>query len=355
MNDKVRLASVGLGRWARVLAGGIQRSDAVELVSCFSRSDGKRAAFQDEFGIPRAAATYEELLSDPEVEGVVLTTPNDTHREVITQALEAGKPAYTDKPIASTMEDAVAIESAVTGSGLPFAVGHSARRLSGHRQIKRWMDDDLLGGVSLIEANFSNERALELTPNDWRWYRKGSPGGPLIQLGVHHADTLQSLLGPVESVSSRVKKLYTKAEIPDATISVLEFESGPLGYLGCGWASPGVYTMNVLGTKSNLFYDLDFTHWDESHQADKYSTLRSQAHGESERLHVDLPPTDMFKEQLEEFGLAIRGRAQIEVGAEEAVRALAVVYAALESAEERSGATVQIAEVVDAARRRAGV
>ena len=55
-------------------------------------------------------------------------------------------------------------------------------------------------------------------------------------------------------------------------------------------------------------YDLDFTHWDESHQADDWSTLKSQFYGESERQKVELPRTDMFREQLEEFGLAIRGR-----------------------------------------------
>ena len=113
MTDKVRLAPVGLGRWARVLARGAQRGDAVELYSCFSRDPEKRAAFQQEFGIARAAATYEELLADPEVEGVIITTPNDTHKDVITQALEAGKAVYTDKPIAHTLEDANQIAAAV--------------------------------------------------------------------------------------------------------------------------------------------------------------------------------------------------------------------------------------------------
>ena len=56
-------------------------------------------------------------------------------------------------------------------------------------------------------------------------------------------------------------------------------------------------------------YDLDFTHWDESHQADDWSTLQSQFYGESERQPVELPRTDMFREQLEEFGLACRGQA----------------------------------------------
>lgn len=121
-----------------------------------------------------------------------------------------------------------------------------------------------------------------------------------------------------------------------------------LAYLGCGWASPGVYTLNLLGTKANLFYDLDFTHWDESHLADKYSSLKSQLHGQSERETVDLPATDMFCEQLEEFALAIRGEAKVEVGADEAVRALAVIYAALES-DERDGAAVEVAEIIEQA------
>lgn len=348
MTDKVRLASVGLGRWARVLARGAGRGDVIDLVSCFSRTEEKRSAFQEEYGIPRAASTYEELLADDEIEGVLVTTPNDTHRGVIEQALEAGKAVYTDKPIANTMEDATAIARAVKASGNVFAVGHSARRLSGARVMQRWLAEGKLGEVSIAEANFSNERGLELTPDNWRWYKSKSPGGPLIQLGVHHADNLQALLGPVRAVNCVTKRLYTKAEIPDATIAVLEFESGMLGYLGCGWASPGVYTLNLLGTKANLFYDLDFTHWDESHLADKYSALKSQLHGQSERETVDLPATDMFREQLEEFALSIRGQATVEVGADEAVRALAVIYTGLAS-DERNGAQVEVAEIIEQA------
>jgi UDP-N-acetyl-2-amino-2-deoxyglucuronate dehydrogenase len=353
VSDKVRLAPVGLGRWSRVLARAAQRGDVIELASCFSRSEEKRSAFQEEFGIPRSASSYEELLRDPEIEGVVVTTPNDTHRDVILRALEAGKAVYTDKPIAHTLEDAMVIEAAVTATGRVFSVGHGARRLAGHRTVKRWFAEGRLGQISLVEANFSNERGLELNESTWRFYESKSPGGALIQLGVHHADNLQFLLGPVKSVNANVKKLYTRAEVPDATMVICEFESGVLGYLGCGWASPGVYTMNVLATKANLFYDLDFTHWDESHLADKYSTLRSQFYGESERQTVELPGSDMFREQLDEFALAIRGEAEVEVGATEAINALAVVRAALESSK-RKGVSVEVAQVIETAKEACG-
>lgn len=149
----------------------------------------------------------------------------------------------------------------------------------------------------------------------------------------------------MKSVTAHARKLYTKSEVPDAVMAILEFESGPLGYIGTGWASPGLYSMNLLGTKANLMYDLDFTHWDESHLADDWSTLRSQFYGESVRQQVELPRTDMFREQLEEFGLAIRGRATVEVGAVEAVRALGVVRAVLESSK-RDGQAVLVQEVI---------
>jgi predicted dehydrogenase len=348
MTDKIRLASVGLGRWARVLANGAQRGDTIELVSCFSRDEKRRQEFMAEYGIPRGASSYEELLADPDVEGVLITTPNDTHRELIIQALEAGKAAYTDKPIAHTLEHGVAIVEAVESTGLPFAVGHSARRLAGSREMKRWIDDGRLGKVSIAEANFSNERGLELTPDHWRSYPDKTPGGVMIQLGVHHADNLQYLLGPVKSVTAHARKLYTEAHVPDVVMSLLEFESGPIGYIGAGWASPGIYTVNLQGTNANLRYDLDFTHWDEGHLADDYSELRSQAHGASDRPVVELQRTDMFREQLEEFALAIRGSATVEVGPREALRALAVVHAAIASSE-RGGQAVEVAEVIQAA------
>jgi predicted dehydrogenase len=130
-------------------------------------------------------------------------------------------------------------------------------------------------------------------------------------------------------------------------MAILEFESGALGYLGCGWASPGIYQIRLQGTKQNLMYDLDFTHWDESHEADHYSSLVSQAYGQQERTPVELPPTDMFREQLEEFALAARGQATVEVQVDDAIRALAVVHTAIES-NRLNGKAVEVKPFLDA-------
>ena len=85
-------------------------------------------------------------------------------------ALEAGKAVYTDKPIAQTLEDALAIKKVVEKTGGVFAVGHSARRLSGNRVMKQWIDDGTLGGVSMVmgssTAGASTESATAGVPVD---------------------------------------------------------------------------------------------------------------------------------------------------------------------------------------------
>jgi predicted dehydrogenase len=345
VEDKVRLGSVGLGNWAGVLARATGRSDLCEIVNCWSRSEESGRRFQETYAIPRRADTLDALLADHEVEGILVTTPNDAHKPVILEALAAGKAVYTDKPIAHNLADGLAILRAVEASGRVFAVGHSARRLAGHRVMRTWLDEGRLGGVSMVEAHFTTRRGLALTPESWRYYAEKSPGGALIQLGVHHADTLQHLFGPVASVSARLRRLYANAEVPDTAMALLEFDSGPIGVLVTGWAAPAVYQMRIYGTEANLFFDLDLGYWDRSDVVDAHSTLSLQSRGQSGLNQIELKPADMFREQIEEFALAIKGRKAVEVTGEDSIRALAVIMAAVTSSE-RGGAVVLPAELL---------
>jgi predicted dehydrogenase len=345
VTDKVRLASVGLGNWADVLARAVARGSVAEIVNCYSRRPESRSSFVKKHGVKRTSASLEQLLADPEVEGVLITTPNDVHKPVILASVAAGKAVYTDKPIAHSLEDAEEIRRAVETSGQAFSVGHSARRLAGHRTMKDWVDNGKLGGISMVEAHFTTRRGLSLTPESWRYFADKSPGGALIQLGVHHTDTLQHLLGPVRTVSSHARRMFSKSEVPDAVMVLLEFGSGPIGVLATGWAAPAVYQMRLYGSEANLFFDVDLGVWDQSDVIDAHSQLMLQSKGQGDRTPLDLVPTDMFREQVEEFALAIRGEATVEVTLDDSIRALAVVMAALESSD-RGGAPIDPTELV---------
>ncbi len=342
--DRVRLAAVGLGHWGRVLARSALRGSRIEWVNCHSRSEESRRAFQHDFDVPRSAASLGELLADRAVEGVVVTAPNDAHAGIIVECLEAGVPVLTEKPITDTLASAGSVVEAARRTGVLLAIGHSARRLGGHRVMKQWLDEGRVGGVSMVECNFTTPRGLSLTPDSWRFYDGKSPGGALIQLGVHHADTLQYLLGPVRGVSGHQRRLQTDAEVADATMAILEFEMGALAYLGSGWASPRLYDMRIQGTQCNLDYRLDPGLWAESHLLDARGRLEAQVGDEREL--VETPQSDMFREELEEFANAIRGQAEIEVGLDEAVRALAVVEAAITSSRD-NGRFVEIGPLLE--------
>ena len=74
----VKLAIVGLGRWARVLTRASAKSEKLKIVAGFSRSTEKREAFQADLGVP-AAPTMDAILADASIEGVILTVPNEQH------------------------------------------------------------------------------------------------------------------------------------------------------------------------------------------------------------------------------------------------------------------------------------
>jgi predicted dehydrogenase len=325
-----RVASVGLGRWAQVIAGGAARSPKLRLVACFSRDPERRRAFAHTHHC-EPTDSYGEILADPEVEGVMITTPNDTHAPLIVQAAEAGKHVFVEKPIANTLEDAQRIVDACQRAGVRLAVGHSARHLGAVRAIRGLLEDGTLGEVSLVEANFSNDRGLELTPDRWRWYREQSPGGPLIQLAIHHVDTLQALFGPIASVSAHIRRLYTPAEVDDVALLACAFERGPLASITTSWATAGVYTITIYGTGGTAFYAVDFTWW-SSGETDAHSALEFQARGPAERRAVAFEPVDMYRAELEDWAEAARGGLDPAVSGAEATSALRVVWAAIEAA-----------------------
>ena len=136
--------------------------------------------------------------------------------------------------------DGIEIEMLEKKYGVTVTVGHSARLLGSIRRIRQAIDAGELGRVAFIEANFSNERALELTPNTWRWYKAKAPGGPLSQLAIHQFDILHYLGGDIAEASSMASKLSpVGAEVDDQSMTTLRFTDGKLGYVGSCWTSPG--------------------------------------------------------------------------------------------------------------------
>jgi predicted dehydrogenase len=351
----VQLGIIGLGRWAKVITRAAQKSPRLKITCGFSRSAETRAAFTREFGVP-TVTDLPAMLADPAIRGVVLTVPNEQHLPIAEQAARAGKHVYTEKPIADTLVDGIKLAALGQRYGIQVMVGHSARLLAGTRLMKQAIDAGELGRVVFMEGNFSNERALELTPQTWRWYRAKAPGGPLSQLAVHIFDSLHCLGGAIDAVSSHASKLSpVGAEVDDQSMIVLKFADGKLGYVGTSWTAPGVYSIRVFGQKGLMHYEVDFSMWDTPERLHESSTLYIQRgkDGYGKREVLRLPASDMFVDELEMFADAIASGRAPELSAYNGVVAVAVVNAALRSID-ADGRLIKLAEVIGEAESQAG-
>ena len=347
----VKVGIVGLGRWAKVLARAAAKSDKLRIVAGYSRSEEKRAGFAQETGVP-AVPNMQAMLADPSIRGVILTVPNEQHRPLAEQVATAGKHVYTEKPIAHTLEEGLRIAALEREHGVTVTVGHSARLMAGIRMIRQAIDSGELGRVAFIEANFSNERALELTPQTWRWYKDRAPGGPLSQLAIHHFDVLHYLGGEMAEVSSMSSKLSpVGAEVDDQSMTLIRFADGKVGYVGSCWTSPGVFAVRVFGSKGLMHYEIDFgTCATPQLWRSRYMLCiqRGKA-GYGRRQEIKVPESDMFRMEMEMFAdSCVTGRTA-ELTADNANVALAVVNAALRSIENH-GQAVRIADIIEETR-----
>ena len=350
-SDSVKVGIVGLGRWARVLTRAAARSEHIKIVSCFTRTESKRTEFARATGVP-AVSELSAMLRDPQIQGVILTVPNEQHLPVALEVARAGKHVYTEKPIASTLDDGLQIENLEQECGVTVTVGHSARLMAGIRRIRAAIDGGELGRVAFMEANFSNERALELTPQTWRWYKNRAPGGPLSQLAIHQFDVLHYLGGEVVEVSSMSSKLSpVGAEVDDQSMTLCRFADGKIGYVGSCWTSPGIFSLRVFGSRGLMHYEIDFGTWDTPDQLHQSSTLYIQRgkDGYAKREPLAVPESDMFLAELEMFAHSCRSGQNNELNARNGNVAVAMVYGALRSLEE-GGRYVKLAEVFAAAK-----
>ncbi|HEY7550757.1 MAG TPA: Gfo/Idh/MocA family oxidoreductase [Hyphomicrobiaceae bacterium] len=332
MNEgPLRVAALGMGWWSDVLADAAMRSKRLEIVACFTRSAEKRSAFAAKYGC-RAAASYEDILSDPSIEAIVNTTPNNAHMGTTEAAAKAGKHVFLDKPIANTVREGQAIADACRKAGVVLALGYQRRRESHFRWIRGEIDAGRFGRLVQAECNISRDRLGRFDLSSWRYTAAGMPGGVMLQIGIHYVDVLEFLMGPVKRVSARLAQLVLPGDNPDVANMILEHENGALSSLTASYASASeFYMMNVYGKEASAYYDL-------------FSGLRHLRRGETAARAVGTEANDTIREELEEFAHCVRTGAKPETDGYWAARNLAVIKAGLKSA--REGRAVEVAEVV---------
>lgn len=326
--EPLRVASIGLGRWGENLATK-GREAGMEVVACFARTPETREAFAETHGA-RPCSSIEEILSDPEIEAVLIATPHSTHADQVVAASDAGKHVFVDKPFTLTVAEGKRAVKAAEKAGIVLQVGHNRRRQPANRRLKQLVDRGELGMVHYAEANLSYPKGLN-PRTGWRGDPAESPAGGMTGLGVHMADNLNYLLGRPARVAAFSKQIIGVGTLDDVTTATLEYHDGPLAFLGTAMVIPDIARTAVWGTEGAA--------WNEN---DGQRFFRQEV-GSTDWVERDVEHLDTVRDELEEFVSNVRSGSKPETGGPEALEATAVLEGIVESA--TTGRVVDLDEV----------
>lgn len=211
MQHPIRVGLVGYGVAAQVMhLPFITTLGEYRLVSVLERHQ-QRA--QEKYPWVRTVTTIGDLTDDPEIDLIVVTTPNDTHFPYTEQALLAGKHVVLEKPFTITTDDAARLIETARQCGRTLSVFQNRRYVCDFLTIKKILSEKLLGEVVEFEAHYDRYRP-DPKPNAWR--EENKPGsGILYDLGSHLIDQALYLFGVPRSLTADVRLQRPHARTDD--------------------------------------------------------------------------------------------------------------------------------------------
>jgi 1,5-anhydro-D-fructose reductase (1,5-anhydro-D-mannitol-forming) len=240
---------------ARDYARQAQAHPRTEIVAAWDEDPARGAAKAAELG----ASFHEdlaELLARDDVDGVVVTTPTNAHRDVIVAAAQAGKHVFTEKVLAPTPAESRQIMDAIERAGVRLTV--SLPRLSDSYTvaIRRILTEGRLGQLTLARTRLSHDGAL---PPGWLpaqfFDLEQARGGALIDLGCHPMYLTRLFLGGMPESVAATYGHVTGREVEDNAVAVLRYPTGAIGLAEAGFVNRhSPFTIEVHGTEGSLLY-----------------------------------------------------------------------------------------------------
>ncbi len=318
----VRAGIAGLGRWGRRLVDSVQGPGAapdagIRFVRGWNRTPAKAEAFAQAHGFG-LVGDFDALLRDPELDAIVLATPHSAHCAQVAACAAAGKAVYVEKPLALTLDDALAAARACERAGTVLAVGHNRRFLPAVRSLHALAASGELGTLLHVEGNFSGPFGFDYDDTVWRASEEEAPGGGLTLMGIHILDSMIAMMGPIASLSATSVRQVLKIRLDDTSSCTVRFASGATGYMSTLTATPRLWRLQAFGTKG----------W--AHVLDHEILETCAVGGEVQRR--TFPREDAERISLDHFARAVTGAAPFPVPLADVVNGIAAVEAFVGSA-----------------------
>ena len=255
--ENIRAACVGLGRWAGVLAEGVQKRPGLRSPPVIQgrASEKRRSRGNTDAGpIPTMRPYLKTRRSTPS------SSPRPTARTWIRFALRPGRASTCSSKsrwLSRPLTPAHACERA-RSAGVVLMVGHCWRWVASVQKAKALVDAGELGQVTQAAGHFGNARAQNYGREIWRDDPGESPLGPFTGPGFHLLDILEVPPGARgRSVRGTLERKMSSGSIPDTASGALRFASGPIAQVSSSFVTQRCYQLSLFGTRANLYVNAD--------------------------------------------------------------------------------------------------
>jgi predicted dehydrogenase len=217
------------GMYCQQIAG----YDDARLVACWDDDEARGKAAAERWGM-RYTPHVEDVLSDPDIQAVIVTMETSRHAEFCVAAAKAGKEILLQKPMALTLADCDSIIDAVDRAGVRLMMAFQMRRDPMNRQMHQWITEGAVGKVGIVRRRHCLgvlfDRNFLTGPTRWHIDPEKNLG-MWMDDAVHAADFLYWFLGRPVSVTAEIDNLLTDVSPDDTGVALYRFESGALGIL----------------------------------------------------------------------------------------------------------------------------
>ena len=299
------------------------RGNGHEVISVQSGGQARADEFAARNAIPHATTALDDLLAQPGLDAVYISSTNEKHFAQAMAAIAAGKHVLCEKPLSMSVADAVTMVKAAQDAGVVFGTNHHLRNAGSHRAIRDLIAQGAIGEV--LSARVFHAVFLRAALQGWRVDNPSAGGGVILDIVVHDADTLRFHLGesPTEVVAMATTGRLGQG-VEDSVMSVWTMPSG------CQVQTHESFTHAHAGT------GIEFHGTEGSIFA--RGVMTQNAGGEvllrrgDEVTPIAFDQEDLYLRSARAFGEAVAGKGQPAADGRDGIASLAVALAVAEAA-----------------------
>ncbi|MDP4149690.1 MAG: Gfo/Idh/MocA family oxidoreductase [Bacteroidota bacterium] len=269
---KLNVALVGLGRYAGILADGLQVSRYCRLAGVVTGHPAKAAAWKAKYGLSEKNIynyeNFDAVAGNPDIDLIYVVLPNALHKEFTVRAAKARKHVICEKPMAVSSRECLEMIEACSKAGVQLAIGYRLHYEPYNLEMRRLGQEKVFGTVRYVEAglgyktiNFESSGAgkpFDINdPSEWRLNRRWSGGGALMNLGVYCLQASRYILGEnplsVTAQYGAVHDAERFAQVEEAIVWQARFPGGAMA--NCN-SSYGYNIDGLHAIADNGFFEL---------------------------------------------------------------------------------------------------